>query len=172
MAKFSEIMPEILRFAHDGGTVLGICNGFQILCEAGLLPGTLIRNRSLRFVCREVSVRVETVATPFTSVCNRQEVLRLPVKHGEGCYYASDGVLRELEDEERVVLRYVDTESKGGPIGNPNGSLLDIAGVLNSQRNVLGLMPHPEHASEGVPSSKDGLKIFHSMMRSVGVELG
>jgi phosphoribosylformylglycinamidine synthase len=166
MAKFSEIMPAVIRFAHEGGLVLGICNGFQILCEAGLLPGTLIQNRSLRFVCRHVGCRVESVKSPFTALYRPGEILSLPVKHGEGCYFAPDEVLRELEEEGRVALRYVSGDGGPDAAENPNGSLRHIAGILNRERNVLGLMPHPEHASEGVPKSIDGLKIFQSIVQS------
>jgi phosphoribosylformylglycinamidine synthase len=166
MAKFSEIMPAVNRFAQDGGPVLGICNGFQILCEAGLLPGTLIQNRSLRFVCKHVKVRIETVESPFTGLYQPQETLSLPVKHGDGCYFAPEEVLRELEGAGRVALRYVDGGGSQESTENPNGSLRNIAGILNRERNVLGLMPHPEHASEGVPGSTDGLRIFQSIMRS------
>lgn len=166
MAKFSEIMPAVMRFARDGGTVLGICNGFQILCEAGLLPGTLIQNRSLRFVCRHVRVRIETVESPFTALYQPKETLSLPVKHGEGCYFAPNETLRELEEEGRVALRYVNGDGPRESTENPNGSVGNIAGILNRERNVLGLMPHPEHASEGVPRSRDGLKIFQSILQS------
>jgi len=157
IAKFSPVMNAVRDFASAGGLVLGVCNGFQILVEAGLLPGALIRNRSLRFVCRDVHLRVETVNSPFTCAAERSEILRIPVAHGEGCYYADDRTLDELEAEDRIVFRYLD---------NPNGSLRDIAGVLNAERNVMGMMPHPERASEDLMGSSDGLVVFQSMLRA------
>jgi phosphoribosylformylglycinamidine synthase len=157
IAKFSPVMRSVRRFAAEGGLVLGICNGFQILVEAGLLPGALIRNRGLRFVCRDVHLRTETSRSPFTCAAQRGEILRLPVAHGEGCYYADERTLDELEAEDRVAFRYLD---------NPNGSLRDIAGVLNRERNVMGLMPHPERASEALLGSADGLTVLHSMLQS------
>ena len=157
IAKFSPVMQAVRRFAADGGLVLGICNGFQILVEAGLLPGALIRNRSLRFVCRDVHLRIETAHSPFTCAAQRGEILRLPVAHGEGCYFADERTLDELEGEDRIAFRYLD---------NPNGSLRDIAGILNRERNVMGLMPHPERASEALLGSADGLAIFESMLQA------
>jgi phosphoribosylformylglycinamidine synthase len=157
IAKFSPVMRAVGRFAAEGGLVLGICNGFQILVEAGLLPGALIRNRSLKFVCRDVHLRIETCNSPFTCAAQRGEILRLPVAHGEGCYFAEDRTLDELEAEDRVVFRYLD---------NPNGSLRDIAGVLNRERNVMGMMPHPERASEALLGSTDGLAVFESMLQA------
>jgi phosphoribosylformylglycinamidine synthase len=156
IARFSPVMKAVSRFAADGGLVLGICNGFQILVEAGLLPGALLRNRSLKFVCRDVHLRVETTHTPFTGGAERGEILRVPIAHGEGCYVADERTLDELEAEDRVVFRYLD---------NPNGSLRDIAGIVNRERNVLGMMPHPERASDPLMGSTDGLTIFHSMLR-------
>jgi phosphoribosylformylglycinamidine synthase subunit PurQ / glutaminase len=157
IAKFSRVMRAVRRFAADGGLVLGVCNGFQILVEAGLLPGALIRNRGLKFVCRDVHLRTETHHSPFTCGAQRGEILRLPVAHGEGCYYADERTLDELEAEDRVVFRYLD---------NPNGSLRDIAGILNPERNVMGLMPHPERACETLLGSADGLVILESMLQS------
>ncbi|MDX2149811.1 MAG: phosphoribosylformylglycinamidine synthase subunit PurQ [Bryobacteraceae bacterium] len=155
IAKFSPIMQAIRAFAADGGLVLGICNGFQILVESGLLPGALVRNRSLKFVCRHVDLRIQTVNSPFTASGTKGQMLRVPVAHGEGCYYADERTLDELEAEDRVVFRYVQ---------NPNGSLRDIAGILNKERNVMGLMPHPEDACEPLMGSTDGLVIFRSMV--------
>jgi phosphoribosylformylglycinamidine synthase I len=155
IAKFSPIMNAVKRFAADGGLVLGVCNGFQILTEAGLLPGALIRNRGLRFVCREVSLRVETTNSPYTCAAQKGQVLRMPVAHGEGCYTADERTLDELEAEDRIVFRYLD---------NPNGSIRDIAGVLSRERNVMGLMPHPERAAEPLMGSSDGLTILQSML--------
>ena len=157
IAKFSPVMQAVKHFAADGGIVLGICNGFQILVEAGLLPGALLPNRSLKFVCRDVHVRVETANSPFTCDAERGEILRLPIAHGDGCYYADEHTLDELEADDRVVFRYLD---------NPNGSLRDIAGVLNRERNVMGMMPHPERASDPLMGSTDGLTILHSIIRA------
>jgi len=155
IAKFSPVMSAVRRFAAEGGPVLGICNGFQVLVECGLLPGALIRNRNLKFICRPVRLRVETTASPFTAAAEAGQVLTLPIAHGEGCYFADDRTLEELEAEDRVAFRYVE---------NPNGSLRNIAGILNRERNVLGLMPHPERATEPLMGSSDGLVIFQSMV--------
>ena len=160
IAKFSPVMQAVRRFAADGGLVLGICNGFQILVESGLLPGALLRNAGLRFICREVRLRAETTNSPFTCAAQKGQVLRLPIAHGEGRYYADERTLEELEAEDRVVFRYVD---------NPNGSVRDIAGVLSRERNVMGLMPHPERASEPLMGSSDGLVVFQSMVASMAV---
>ena len=157
IAKFSPVMRAVKAFASDGGLVLGVCHGFQILVEAGLLPGALIRNRSLKFVCRDVHLRVETSNSPFTASAERGEILRVPIAHGEGCYYADHRTLDELEAEDRIVFRYLD---------NPNGSLRDIAGILNRERNVMGMMPHPERAADPLMGSTDGLTVLHSIIRS------
>jgi phosphoribosylformylglycinamidine synthase len=158
IAKFSPVMAAIKKFADAGGLVAGFCNGFQILCESGLLPGALLRNRDLRFVCREVTLRVETTNTPFTAAATRGQLLHMPVAHGDGCYFADQRTLDMLEQEDRVVLRYLD---------NPNGSLRDIAGICNERRNVLGMMPHPERASDALMGSEDGRVILESMVRSL-----
>jgi phosphoribosylformylglycinamidine synthase subunit PurQ / glutaminase len=158
IAKFSPVMAAVKSFAAEGGLVLGICNGFQVLVESGLLPGALLRNRELKFVCRPVTVRVETVNTPFTAGAQRGQVLTLPVAHGEGCYYADAPLLAALKAEDRVVLRYVD---------NPNGSLDDIAGICNERRNVMGMMPHPERAADRLLGSADGRVILESMVNSL-----
>ena len=155
IAKFSPVMKAVRRFAADGGLVLGVCNGFQILVEAGLLPGALIRNRGLKFICREVRLTVETADSPFTSAARKGQTLRLPIAHGEGCYFADERTLDELEAEDRIAFRYH---------GNPNGSLRDIAGILSRERNVMGMMPHPERATEPLMGSSDGLTIFQSML--------
>src|ERR1017187_7773405 len=154
IAKFSPVMKAVRRFAADGGLVLGVCNGFQILVEAGLLPGALIRNRGLKFICREVRLTVETADSPFTSAARKGQTLRLPIAHGEGCYFADERTLDELEAEDRIAFRYD---------GNPNGSLRDIAGILSRERNVMGMMPHPERATEPLMGSSDGLTVFQSM---------
>src|SRR5215831_7183569 len=158
IAKFSPVMTAVKRFAAEGGLVIGVCNGFQILVESGLLPGALLRNRSLRFVCREVRVRVETTNSPFTTNGEKGQILRVPVAHGEGCYFADDRTLDRLEAEDRVMLRYID---------NPNGSVRDIAGILNEGRNVAGLMPHPERAADVLMGSTDGRVILESMVGSL-----
>ena len=161
IAKFSPVMQAVKRFAAEGGLVLGICNGFQILVESGLLPGALIRNRGLKFICRPVDLRVETSDTPFTSQAKKGDLLTFPIAHGEGCYFADERTLDELEAEDRVVFRYTD---------NPNGSLRDIAGVLNRERNVMGLMPHPERAADPLMGSTDGLVLFRSMISAMAVK--
>ena len=158
IAKFSKVMDAVKRFAADGGLVIGICNGFQILTESGLLPGALVRNAGLKFVCRTVSLRVETTNSPFTCAAENGQILRLPVAHGEGCYVADERTLDELEAEERVVFRYLD---------NPNGSQRDIAGILNAGRNVMGMMPHPERVAEPLMGGTDGLAILRSMTASL-----
>jgi phosphoribosylformylglycinamidine synthase subunit PurQ / glutaminase len=164
MARFSPIMESVAAFARAGGFVWGICNGFQVLCEAGLLPGALIRNRSLRFVCTRVHLRLEETETPYTCRCTRGEVLTIPVKHGEGCYVADAATLERLEQNHQVVLRYVDAGGRVTAAANPNGSLGNIAGVVNEHGNVFGLMPHPEHAVERRLGGDDGLKLFHSLL--------
>jgi phosphoribosylformylglycinamidine synthase len=161
IAKFSPVMKAVRQFASDGGLVLGVCNGFQILVEAGLLPGALIRNRGLKFICREVRLKVETADSPFTSAARKGQTLRMPIAHGEGCYCADERTLDELEAEDRIAFRYD---------GNPNGSLRDIAGILNRERNVMGMMPHPERATEPLMGSSDGLTVFQSML-SAGVRV-
>lgn len=164
MARFSPIMRGVVEFASRGGLVLGICNGFQILCEAGLLPGVLTRNSSLQFVCRQVFLRLEEIDSPFTCAGKQGQLLKLPVKHGEGCYYADPATLERLRRKRQVLFRYVDAKGKTSPTANPNGSLDDIAGVCNEGRNVFGLMPHPEDATEKILGSEDGLKIFSSIV--------
>ena len=157
IAKFSPVMKAVSRFAASGGLVLGICNGFQVLVEAGLLPGALVRNRGLKFVCGPTPLSIETTNSPFTSAATRGQVLHLPVAHGEGCYIANERTLDRLEDEDRVLFRYLE---------NPNGSLRDIAGILNENRNVMGMMPHPERATEALMGGTDGLAILESVTRA------
>jgi len=168
LARFSPIMSAVVEHAAHGGLVLGTCNGFQILCEAGLLPGALVRNRSLRFVCDVVPIRVESADTPFTFGCRAGEVLQLPIKHGEGCYVADEATLAALEANDQIVFRYADRTGRVVPEVNPNGSVGNIAGVCNAQRNVLGLMPHPEHAVERLLGNEDGLKLFRSAQAWLG----
>ena len=167
IARFSPVMGAVKKFASAGGLVIGICNGFQILVETGLLPGALVRNRGLRFVCRTVHLRVETCASPFTQACSPGEILAVPIAHGEGCYYADDETLKRLEDEDRVAFRYVTAAGEVTPQANPNGSLDNIAGILNEDRNVLGMMPHPERAADLAMGSDDGRKVFESMVAAL-----
>jgi phosphoribosylformylglycinamidine synthase I len=167
IASFAPLMQEIRVFAERGGPILGICNGFQILCESGLLPGALIRNRSLRFVCRIVHVRVETSATPVTADILPGEVLRVPVKHGEGQFVASEEELRALEDDERVVFRYCGPDGELADEHNPNGSLHHIAGIRSREGNVVGLMPHPEHAVDPDVGPTGGQALFASLLSQV-----
>src|SRR5436853_3152081 len=148
IARFSPVMRAVKEFAREGGLVLGICNGFQILCEAGLLPGALLRNRDLKFICQHVNVCIEQTDTPFTSVCQTGQVLSMPIAHGEGNYFCDATTLDELEREGRIVFRYCDEAGQMTDAANPNGSLANIAGICNRERNVPGLMPHPERASD------------------------
>ena len=160
IAKFSRVMEAVKEFAAGGGLVIGICNGFQILLECGLLPGALVRNRDLKFICRELPIRVETTNSPFTAAAEKGQILRIPIAHGEGCYVADEATLDSLEAEDRVAFRYED---------NANGSLRSIAGILNRERNVLGLMPHPERATDPLMGSNDGLVVFQSMLDALAV---
>jgi len=155
IAKFSPIIGAVKEFAAKGGLVIGICNGFQILTESGLLPGALVRNAGLKYICRPVELRVETANTPFTNLAQKGQVVTYPIAHGEGRYTADEATLDELEAEDRVVFRYVN---------NPNGSLRDIAGICNKERNVLGMMPHPERATDPLMGCSDGLVVFRSMV--------
>lgn len=167
IARFSPVMEEVARFAGRGGLVIGICNGFQILLEAGLLPGAMLRNDSLQFRCLYTDVRVETARTPFTGLCRPGQVLRIPVAHAEGNYTAPPDVLEELERTGRVVFRYVDERGEPAPEANPNGSVRNIAGIVNEAGNVLGLMPHPERCCEEMLGSADGRLIFESIVAYV-----
>ena len=164
LARFSPIMSSVIEFANAGGPVLGMCNGFQILCESGLLPGALVRNRSLSYICEWVRIRVETSHTRFTAGCTVGEMLRMPIKHGEGCYVADEATLKTLEDNEQVVFRYIDDTGQATESANPNGTLHNIAGVTNKAGNVVGLMPHPEHALEAMLGGEDGRKLFLSAL--------
>jgi phosphoribosylformylglycinamidine synthase subunit PurQ / glutaminase len=167
IARFSPIMQEVRRFADAGGPVLGICNGFQVLLEAGLLPGAMLRNASLHFHCEHVHVKVEQTDTPFTLMCPSGRLLKIPVAHGEGNYYAEADVLVRLEKNRQVVFRYVDSSGQRTAEANPNGSLNNIAGICNEGRNVVGLMPHPERACELALGSADGLVLFESVVKAV-----
>jgi phosphoribosylformylglycinamidine synthase len=166
MAQYSPVMGAVRRFAEAGGPVLGVCNGFQVLCEAGLLPGALVRNHHLHFVCRFVTVRVEHAGAPFLSRARTGQVLRLPVKHGEGAYYAPPEQLAQLEAAHQVVLRYCEPDGSVSTAANPNGAAANIAGVRNSRGNVMGLMPHPEHAVEPAIGGTDGLVLLGSLVDS------
>ncbi len=167
LARFSPVMASVKQFAAGGRFVLGICNGFQLLAEAGLLPGALIRNRDLHFICQHIHVRVETSDTPFTGELKRGRVLRLPVAHAEGNYVCDDATLAGLEREDRIVFRYCDAAGNVTDAANPNGSRANIAGICNRERNVLGLMPHPERACEDLLGSSDGRDIFRSLTQTL-----
>jgi phosphoribosylformylglycinamidine synthase len=167
IARFSPIMQEVVQHAKRGGLVLGICNGFQIACEAGLLPGALLRNNTLRFVSAPVSLRVESIATKFTSQYHVGQVINIPVAHGDGRYTADGDTLARLEGDGQVVFRYVTPAGEAEDAANPNGSLRNIAGIVNAQGNVLGMMPHPERAMEPALGSTDGLPLFQSILESM-----
>jgi phosphoribosylformylglycinamidine synthase len=167
IARFSPVMNTVAEVARGGAPVLGICNGFQILCESGLLPGAMLRNRDLKFHCEHVCIRVERTDTPFTSLAARGQVLRIPIAHGEGNYYADPEVVRELESSGRVVFRYCDAQGSVTDLANPNGAVNGIAGICNEKRNVVGLMPHPERACEPVLGSADGLVLFESVVSAL-----
>lgn len=169
LAKLSPIMQDIRRFADDGGFVIGICNGFQILCEAGLLPGALVRNRSLHFISREVTLRIENADTAFTSVYEPGQVVSIPIAHGEGCYLADERTIAELESERRVVFRYTGPIRSDASDGNPNGSRNAIAGIINARGNVLGMMPHPERVCDPMVGKTDGANVFRSMAAAIAV---
>ncbi len=166
IARVSPVMEEVVAFARRGGKVLGICNGFQVALEAGLLPGAMLRNRSLKFVCRDVWVSTEAVDTPFTSKLSQGEVLRIPVAHADGNYFLPDDELKALEDAGQVVFRYCEPDGSVTDHANPNGSRHNIAGICNAQRNVLALMPHPERLSEAVLGGTDGRRLFESLLGS------
>jgi phosphoribosylformylglycinamidine synthase len=167
MARFSPIMREVQAFAARGGPVLGICNGFQILLEAGLLPGAILRNRSLKFQCEHVHIRVEQTDTPFTGACRRGQVLRIPIAHGEGNYFAEPEVIARLEANRQIIFRYTTAQGDVRDEANPNGSVAAIAGLSNEARNVVGLMPHPERACEWALGSADGLILFESVVKAL-----
>jgi phosphoribosylformylglycinamidine synthase I len=167
IAKFSPVMKAVTEFAAKGGPVLGVCNGFQILLECGLLPGAMLRNRDLQFHCEFVGVRVERTDTPFTSLCTSGQVLRIPIAHGEGNYYASEDMLHELQETGRIVFRYSNAFGEATASANPNGSLDNIAGICSEARNVVGLMPHPERACEPALGSRDGLLLFESVVHTL-----
>ncbi|HEY0005608.1 MAG TPA: phosphoribosylformylglycinamidine synthase subunit PurQ [Pyrinomonadaceae bacterium] len=171
LASFSPVMSAVRDFAAEGGFVLGICNGFQILCEAGLLPGALLRNRDLHFICDHINVRVETSETPFTNELKRGEVLRIPIAHAEGNYVCDDLTLDQLQREDRIIFRYCDEQGRVTDEANPNGSRDAIAGICNRERNVLGLMPHPERACEDLLGSADGSGVFRSLAATLAAHV-
>jgi phosphoribosylformylglycinamidine synthase len=165
IARFSPIMQTVKSFAASGGTVLGICNGFQILCESGLLPGALVRNKGLHFVCKHKSIRVESTNSRFTRAATKGQVLNIPIAHGEGCYFADDTTLADLNANDQILVRYCDAQGQTTDAANPNGSRENIAGICNETRNVFGLMPHPERACDAALGSTDGLVIFDSLLK-------
>jgi phosphoribosylformylglycinamidine synthase len=167
IARFSPVMEAVQTFAANGGLVLGICNGFQILCEAGLLPGALIRNRSLQFRCEHIFLKTTTSDSPFTNQIPADKLLCVPIAHGEGCYFADEATLAKLKANNQILWRYVDAQGEATESANPNGSLDNIAGVCNEARNVAGLMPHPERASEAILCSEDGRLIFESVIQAL-----
>ncbi len=164
IARFSPVMQSVRKFADGGGLVLGICNGFQILCEAGLLPGALMRNAGLQYICKQVYLRTETNDSPFTATLSKGQVLKMPIGHMEGNYFCDEATLAELKKQDRVAFRYATPEGAVTAEANPNGSLDNIAGILNEGRNVLGMMPHPDRSSEALLGSADGFKIFESLV--------
>lgn len=172
IARFSPIMQAVKAFADAGGPVIGICNGFQILLECGLLPGAMLRNRDVQYHCEHVWIRVEQTSTPFTAKATPGQVLRIPIAHGEGNYFAPDDVVARLEGEGQVVFRYVTPQGEVTDAANPNGSLHNIAGICNAGRNVVGLMPHPERAVEGMTGSDDGRVVFESLLAAAAETVG
>jgi len=167
IARFSPVMKSVERFAKSGGMVLGICNGFQILCEAGLLPGAMMRNSGLRYICRHVHIRVEQTDTPFTNAAQKGQVLKMPIAHNDGNYTCDEATRAELEKNRQVIFRYTTPDGTSDTDGNPNGSMHNIAGVCNRERNVAGLMPHPERAVESALGSSDGIVILGSMVEAL-----
>ena len=167
LARFSPIMKAVEKFARAGGSVIGICNGFQILVEAGLLPGALIRNRGLKFICADVNLRVETTGTPYTAEFRKGEVLTMPIAHAEGNYVADPETLKKLKRNDQVVFRYCDASGNAGDAANPNGAMENIAGIVSEGRNVLGMMPHPDRCAEEILGNEDGLRLFKSMVNSL-----
>ncbi|MFL6520220.1 MAG: phosphoribosylformylglycinamidine synthase subunit PurQ [Chthoniobacterales bacterium] len=167
IARFSPIMASVVEEARSGKLVIGTCNGFQVLCEIGLLPGALVRNRKLHFICELLTTRVEVPDSAFTHGCPQGSLLRLPIAHGEGCYFADDKTLRELNERHQIILRYATDDGRIEMSANPNGSVQNIAGICNREGNVFGLMPHPDRACEARLGSADGLKIFQSMIQTI-----
>ena len=172
IAQFSPVMNAVKAFANAGGLVIGICNGFQILCETGLLPGALVRNRSLQFRCETIFLKIPTADSPFTSEVPEDRLLRVPIAHGEGCYFADDEALAKLRADDQILFQYATETGDLTDEANPNGSLLNIAGICNEGRNVCGMMPHPERASENVLGADDGRRVFESMLRHLEAKTG
>ncbi len=172
IAQFSPVMNAVKAFANTGGLVIGICNGFQILCETGLLPGALVRNRSLQFRCETIFLKIPTADSPFTSEVPEGRLLRVPIAHGEGCYFADDETLATLQANHQILFQYATETGELTDEANPNGSLLNIAGICNEGRNVCGMMPHPERASENVLGADDGRRVFESMLRHLEAKTG
>jgi len=172
IAQFSPVMNAVKAFANAGGLVIGICNGFQILCETGLLPGALVRNRSLQFRCETIFLKIPTADSPFTSEVPEGRLLRVPIAHGEGCYFADDEALAKLQADDHILFQYATETGDLTDEANPNGSLLNIAGICNEGRNVCGMMPHPERASENVLGADDGRRVFESMLRHLEAKTG
>ena len=170
IAKFAPVMESVKKFAAGGGIVMGLCNGFQILCESGLLPGALMRNAGLKYVCKFINLRVETTDTPFTHGLKQGDVLRIPIGHMEGNYVCDDATLRQLKDQDRIVFRYATPSGEITAAANPNGSLENIAGICSEGRNVLGMMPHPERASEAELGGTDGFRIFESLVGAMAAK--
>ena len=167
IARFSPVMKSVEKFAKSGGMVLGICNGFQTLCEAGLLPGAMMRNSGLRYICRHVHIRIEETDTPFTNAARPGQILKIPIAHNDGNYTLDEAALSDLERSRQILFRYTSADGKNDAAGNPNGSLHNIAGICNRERNVAGLMPHPERAVEAALDSADGLVVFKSMVEAL-----
>ncbi len=167
IARFSPVMKSVEQFANSGGLVLGICNGFQILLEAGLLPGAMMRNSGLRFICRHVHMRVENTDSPFTNAASKGQILKIPIAHSDGNYSCDEATLAELEKNRQILFRYTTPNGKDDNAGNPNGAVANIAGICNRERNVAGLMPHPERAVESALDSEDGLVVFRSMVEAL-----
>jgi len=167
IARFSPVMKSVEKFANSGGLVLGVCNGFQILCETGLLPGAMMRNSGLRFICRQVHIRVEQTDTAFTNAAANGQILKIPIAHSDGNYHCDEATLEELEKNRQVIFRYTTPDGAQDDAGNPNGAVHNIAGICNYGRNVAGLMPHPERAVESALGSTDGLTIFRSMVEAL-----
>lgn len=166
LARFAPIMTSVKKFAASGGPVMGICNGFQILCESGLLPGALMRNAGQKYICKQLHLRTEATNSPYTHTLTKGEVLRMPIGHMEGNYFCDSDTLATLKRDDRIAFRYCDAQGNVTPESNPNGSLENIAGVLSEGRNVLGMMPHPDRSSEGILGSADGLKLFQALLAS------
>ncbi|MEK6657461.1 MAG: phosphoribosylformylglycinamidine synthase subunit PurQ [Nitrospirota bacterium] len=164
IAKFSPVMKAVKKFAKKGGLIIGICNGFQILLEAGLLPGAMLRNRSLKFICKDIYIRVENANTPFTNKCADKKVLRMPIAHAEGSYFADSETLSSLNKNQQIIFRYSDKSGNITDLANPNGSAENIAGICNKEGNILGMMPHPERCAEAILGNEDGMLIFKSII--------